>query len=411
MDTRELWENPADCCGCGACAAGCPKGAISMREGLGGFVYPEIDPSLCVDCGRCKKACGLQNRYAGETAGPWYAASYRGDSSRSASAGAFYALARSVVESGGAAFGAAYVRDDEGLRVRHVIAEDPDELEALRGSKYVQSDAGSCFPEVRRQLVSGREVLFSGTPCQVAGLRGYLGREWPNLVTVDLVCHGVPSEAMFQSLVRSLEDKYDKRVVDLRFRCKSGGWGHSRLLLLLRPTDTEDSSQDKDVLIPAHDFAYYDLFLDFKTMRDSCYECPFAGPLRPGDLTAGDFWGVDKSRPDLLEDGRFDTNRGISCLLVNDARGREALRRHGVDLDLAEASFDDISAGNDQLRHPSELPPDRALYLDAFADSGWPAVDALWRKRERGAKYAAKRLIGGVLPKGVLRLVKGALGR
>ena len=407
METRDLWAKPADCCGCGACTARCPRGAISMEEDSQGFVYPCVDAGLCVDCGLCRKVCGLQNRYAQETSGPWYAACYRGDSSLSASAGAFYGLAGSVVDGGGTVFGAAYVRDDDGLRVRHVMAEDPEGLSALQGSKYVQSDAGRCFPEVRKQLKSGREVLFSGTPCQVAGLRGYLGRDWPNLVTVDLVCHGVPSEAMFRSLVASIERRRGKHVVDFRFRCKRGGWDHSLLLLLLlRPLDAADSSRDEEVLIPAHDFAYYSLFLNLKTLRDSCYSCPFAGSLRPADITVGDFWGVQQNRPDVLEDERFDTERGVSCLLVNTERGKKALGRYSG-LDLLEVSFDDIAKGNDQLRRPSSLPDDRGAYLSAYRKGGWDEVEALWHKRERGAKYHAKRAIKAIVPKELIDIVKG----
>lgn len=412
METKDLWAKPADCCGCGACAALCPRGSISMEESPEGFVYPRIDTELCVDCGLCRRACGLQNRYAQETSGPWYAACYRGDSSLSASAGAFYGLARSVVDDGGAVFGAAYARDDDGLHVRHVMSEEPEGLSALQGSKYVQSDAGRCFPEVRRQLESGREVLFSGTPCQVAGLRGYLGREWPNLVTVDLVCHGVPSEAMFRSLVASIERERGMRVADFRFRCKRSGWGHSLLLLLLlRPFDAEDSAQDEEVLIPAHDSAYYALFLGLKTLRDSCYSCPFAGPRRPSDITVGDFWGVERNRPDVLEDGRFNTERGVSCLLVNTDQGKRALKRHGSGLDLFHVSFDDIAEGNDQLRHPSELPKDRGFYLDAYREGGWDEVEALWRRRERGAKYRAKRAIKAIVPKWLIDIAKCVVGR
>lgn len=409
MRTKDLWENPAECCGCGACAACCPKGAVSLREGFGGFVYPEIDPTLCIDCGRCKKACGLQNHYAGKTSGPWYAASYNGDSSQSASAGVFYALARSVVESGGVVFGAAYVGGGDAPCVRHVMAESHDGIEAIRGSKYVQSEASACFPEVRHQLATGREVLFSGTPCQVAGLHGYLGREWPNLITVDLVCHGVPSELMFRSLVASIERGHGGRVVDFRFRCKRDGWGHSLLLVILRPFGAVDSSRDEKVFLPARDFAYYDLFLNFKTLRDSCYSCPFASSIRPGDITAGDFWGIEKNRPDVLEDVRFDLNHGVSCLLVNNEHGCKALERYGGSLDLIRVLFDDIARGNDQLRHPGELPSDRDIYLKAFAGGGWPAVDALWRKRERGASYRVKQLLKKIIPENLLRLAKKAL--
>lgn len=409
METKELWAKSSDCCGCGACAAKCPRGAICMED-AGGFVYPKIDSLQCINCGVCKKVCGLQNRYAQETSGPWYAARHRGDASLSASAGAFYGLALSVISEGGVAFGAAYVREGDALCVRHIMAEDVDGLRALQGSKYVQSDAGACFIDVRKQLETGRAVLFSGTPCQVAGLRGYLGRDWPNLLTVDLVCHGVPSEAMFRSLVSSIESDLGRRVIDVRFRCKREGWSHSLLLLLLlRPFGAIDASQDEELLIPARDFAYYDLFLNLKTLRDSCYSCPFAGRLRPGDITVGDFWGVDKSRPDVLEDGGFDLNRGVSCLLVNTKRGLAALKEYGGDLDLYEVSFQDIAEGNDQLRRPSVLPADRNDYITAYRNGGWNAVETLWRRRERGVRYHIKQMAKSVAPKWLIKLLRSVV--
>lgn len=407
MKTEELRPAEDDCSGCGACAARCPRGAIVMREGSDGFVYPEIDEIRCVDCGLCRKTCGLQNRIAHETEGPWYAAAYRGDSSASASAGAFYALARAVVDNGGVVFGAAYVNEDDGLHVRHVMAADDRSLRALQGSKYVQSDARTSMSEVSKQLRSGRDVLFAGTPCQVAGLRGYLGRGWPNLITVDLVCHGVPSETMFRSMVSSLERRYEKRVIDFRFRCKREGWGHSLLLLILRPFDAIDGSHDEEILIHANESAYYELFMRFQTLRDSCYSCPFAGRLRPGDITVGDFWGIENVRPDLLKDDTFDIRTGVSCLLVNTGRGRRALGEYGGSLKLTEVPFEEIAAHNDQLRHPSLLPKDRSLYLDAFRNGGWDAVEMLWRCRERGTKYHVKQMAKSVVPKWLIGLIKG----
>ncbi len=404
-----LFGNPSECCGCGACATRCPKGAISMREDESGFVYPEIDPGRCVACGACVRTCGFKSRAVAETAGPWYAACARDGAEDSASGGAFYALAREVVSSGGIAFGAAYAREGGGMRVRHAGGSTPEGLRPLQGSKYVQSDAAACFPEVLAELKTGRPALFSGTPCQVAGLRGFLGRDWPNLVTVDLVCHGVPSGRMFASLVSSLERRHGKRVVDFRFRCKRNGWGHSLLLLLLRPFDEDGPSRDEEVLVPAGDSPYYDLFLRFKTLRDSCYSCPFAGKARPGDLTVGDFWGVNRNRPDVLADPRFGLERGVSCLLVNTERGRRAIERFGGLLELFEVSFDDIAKGNDQLRHPSELPSDRGLYLAAFRDGDWEAVESLWRRRERGARYRLKRLAKTVLPPRAVAIAKDIL--
>lgn len=383
-----------------------------MIEDEYGFVFPVIDTSLCVDCGICGELCEFQNGTARKTSGPWYAAAYRGDSSRSASAGAFYALALSVLSVGGAVFGAAYVREGDDLRVRHVMAEDIDSLRALQGSKYVQSDVSPCFQEVERQLGLGREVLFSGTPCQVAGLRGYLRHEWPNLITVDLVCHGVPSEQMFRSFVSSIERERGMRVVNLSFRCKRWGWGHSLLLcLLLRPFDASDSLRDETVIVSARDSAYYDLFLNLKTLRDSCYSCPFAGCARPGDITVGDFWGVDENCPIVMEDARFNVERGVSCLLINNERGRFALDRFGKDLDLLEVSLDDIVRGNDQLRQSSILPKDRLAYISTYRDYGWSAVEEMWRRRERGVRYRVRQVIKAFLPDAIIHVARRLASR
>lgn len=398
MKTCELWGCEADCSGCGACAARCPKGAISLVQKEGGFLFPEVDSTLCVDCGLCRKVCGYQNQLAQKSEGPWFAASYQGDCSKSASAGAFFAIARNVVQSGGVVFGAANIRDDSGLHVRHIATNSLDELDHLRGSKYVQSDAIQCFSDVSQQLSVGRVVLFSGTPCQVAGLRGYLGRDLPNLITVDLICHGVPSEAMLRGYLEYKESQYGRRVVDAQFRCKKNGWPGS-LLLDLKYADGVHE------YIPAENSSYYDLFLRLKSLRASCYSCPFAGELRSGDFTMGDFWGVEQNCPEVLDQVGFDIDSGISCLLVNSANGREALKQYGEGLTLYDVSFDDIAKGNEQLRHPSALADDRALYLDAFYRGGWDAVERLWKHRERGIVYQIRKVAWLMAPQWLLDAV------
>ena len=401
MNLPHLFESPESCCGCGSCAARCPRGAISMKEDGCGFVYPTVDTSLCIGCGACEKVCGLNRGVGSNSEGPFFAAAGRGDVSSSASGGVFASLAREFITGGGVAYGAAYVSEDGPLAVRHVRAAGPKELEPLLNSKYVQSDAGVCFPDVKADLAAGKRVLFCGTPCQVAGLKAFLGRERENLFTVDLVCHGVPSQEVVRGCVASYGERYGSRVVDFRVRCKRHGWGHSLLLLLL----LEDG---REIEIPASDSPYYDMFLNLKTLRESCYSCPYAGHFRAGDITIGDFWGVDVNRPDVLADGeRFNQKKGVSCLLVNNAHGRELIEGSAC-LDLYEVEFDDIARGNDQLRHPSVLPADRQLYLDAFAHGGWPEMEKLYLKRERGVKYKAKHIVKRFLPASVLSVIKNA---
>lgn len=396
-----LFESPSHCCGCGACAAGCPKGAITMAEGRDGFVLPVIDSDLCVGCGACARACGLNRGVGFNSAGPFFAAAGRDDVSESASGGVFGAVAREVISAGGVAYGAAYEREGSTLRVQHRRAANVDELRPLLNSKYVQSDAGACFADVKADLREGRRVLFCGTPCQVVGLRGFLGRDYGNLTTVDLVCHGVPSGRMFADCVEDYGKLLGSPVVDFRFRCKREGWGHSLLLLLL-----EDG---RKITIPAAKSPYYDMFLNLKTLRDSCYRCPYAGRFRAGDLTIGDFWGVDVNRPDVLKDvEKFNQMKGVSCLLVNNERGREFIESSNA-LDLYPVEFDDIAKGNDQLRHPSVIPKDRQLYIGAYADGGWRALGRLYKKRERGVVFYAKRVARAVLPAFAIRAFKKGL--
>ena len=375
-----------------------------MSEGKDGFVLPVIDSDLCVGCGACARACGLNRGIGSNSAGPFYAAAGRGDVSESASGGVFGAVAREVISAGGVAYGAAYECEGNTLRVLHRRAASVDELRPLLNSKYVQSDAGVCFVDVKADIREGRQVLFCGTPCQVAGLKGFLGRYYENLTTVDLVCHGVPSGRMFSDCVEDYGNQFGSPVVDFRFRCKREGWGHSLLLLLL----LEDG---REVTIPAAKSPYYDMFLNLKTLRDSCYRCPYAGRFRAGDLTIGDFWGVEINRPDVLNDStKFSQTKGISCLLVNNSHGKDFIDSCDS-LDLYPVDFDDIARGNDQLRHPSNLPSDRGLYIEAFAKGGWRSVRKLYLRRERGLKYHSKRILRALLPASFISVAKSFRSR
>lgn len=375
-----------------------------MSEGKDGFVLPVIDSDLCVGCGACARACGLNRGIGSNSAGPFYAAAGRGDVSESASGGVFGAVAREVISAGGVAYGAAYECEGNTLRVLHRRAASVDELRPLLNSKYVQSDAGVCFVDVKADIREGRQVLFCGTPCQVAGLKGFLGRYYENLTTVDLVCHGVPSGRMFSDCVEDYGNQFGSPVVDFRFRCKREGWGHSLLLLLL----LEDG---REVTIPAAKSPYYDMFLNLKTLRDSCYRCPYAGRFRAGDLTIGDFWGVEINRPDVLNDStKFSQTKGISCLLVNNSHGKDFIDSCNS-LDLYPVDFDDIARGNDQLRHPSNLPSDRGLYIEAFAKGGWRSVRKLYLRRERGLKYHSKRILRALLPASFISFAKSFRSR
>lgn len=309
------------CCGCGSCAQACPKHAIVMVQDEEGFYYPRVDHDLCVDCGICTRSCPvLVDQPSNDVVDTCYAQwSDRPTRLASSSGGMFSDLARYALARGGVVFGAAY---DERMVVRHVMVESEKDLALLRGSKYVQSQTGDCYAQARALLREGRFVLYSGCPCQIAGLYAFLGKEYDNLLTVDLICHGTPSPGLFQ---RYLEENYGDAVSDVRFRDKSAyGWStHMNAYLSDGSVHREVCSRDP----------YYRMFLPCLAMRPFCSHCKFTRLPRVADFSIGDWWGIEKYDPSL-NDGN-----GTSLVLVNNARARLV--------------FDEISAGFARVK---ELP-------------------------------------------------------
>ena len=219
-----LFINKSDCCACGACENICSQKAITMQEDEYGFFYPVIDDSKCVGCSMCKSVCGFQNKKIENDPLEVYAAVAREKNivEKSASGGIFTAIARAVLLDNGLIVGAALQED---YSVEHVIVEDEDGLEKLQGSKYTQSKINNVFSIVEKHLKKEEKVLFSGTPCQVAGLKSYLKKEYNNLITVDVICHRVPNNRMFQDYIRIIESKENGRISFFTFRDKSIGWG------------------------------------------------------------------------------------------------------------------------------------------------------------------------------------------
>ncbi len=404
-----LFSSPEQCCGCGACAAACPVQAISLHEDGCGYIYPQIDEALCIRCGRCKQVCGYQHTLVSESTGNAYAAATSSTQIKhSASGGIFGAMARAMLEQGGVVVGCRYDNCNGLLYAAHHVADDKADLPALLGSKYVQSDMVSVYPKVKQYIKDGHNVLFSGTPCQIAGLHGYLGEKlWasPHLVTIDLVCHGVPNQKMLQNYLAEIKQKHanNAEVVDARFRPKRDGWSNSLQLELV-------FSDGSEKFIPSDQSSYYDAFLALKTLRENCYHCPFAGRKRPADLTIGDFWGIEEQCPELLEGngGPFSLFAGVSCVLVNSDRGSEWLEKLGSQLKMEQVPFEAVAAQNAQLKAPAALPKDRADWLRAFEHGGWDEVEHLWLRAKR--KQNLRRRVGKLFPVSVKHVIK-AVGK
>lgn len=301
-------EEKGQCSGCSACYNICPKGAIVMQEDTEGFLYPFVDNSKCINCELCVKVCPIKKENKKVVSNiPAIACKNKEEKIReeSSSGGVFTALCELVINQGGVVFGAIY---DENLNVKHSYVENIYECNKFRGSKYVQSSIGDAFKKVKEFLVQGRLVMFSGTPCQVAGLYSYLGKEYDNLILIDLVCHGAPSPKVFRKYIKSLENKEQCKVRDISFRNKKNGWKKFTFKV------TYDNRISSEI---AFDNIYMKGFLSDLYLRPSCYKCNFKKNITYADLTLADYWGVDVIHPE------FDDDRGTSLVLINSAKGKK----------------------------------------------------------------------------------------
>lgn len=401
----ELVKSPKECCGCGACALLCPKGAVTMQENREGFLYPKIEKYLCIDCGSCLRACGFRNGERIESFRETYAACARdGDWRQSASGGLFAGLALAVLDKGGAVFGCAMVYEDGRLIPRHMCVREKKELTRLKGSKYVQSRMGNIYTEVQERLQEGDSVLFCGTPCQVMGLRSYLQKNYDNLYTAELVCHGVPSAKLFQDYIASVEKKEKKKVIDFQFRDKSQGWRLYGSMVL-----SEENGRKTKKFFEPEDSSYYQLFLRGDTYRESCYDCPFASVYRSGDITIGDYWGIELVHPEYLtkNGGALEEQKGISCLIVNNEQGRRLLEKYGQGIERYASSYDKAARYNGQLLHACDRKKERDRVM-VLAGQGYEQVEKWYQRRRIRSRIQRKlrSMVPGKVKYGIRKLNK-----
>ena len=294
------------CDGCHACYSVCPKDAISMEIDDEGFWYPKVDNTKCVDCNKCEKVCPILNKKEAKSLKKAYAC-YNLDEDirvKSSSGGTFTILAAEVIKDNGVVFGAKF---DEDFNVVHDYVEDIDGLSKFRGSKYVQSNIGDSFRQAKKFLDSGRKVLFSGTPCQIGGLKSYLNKDYENLVTVDLICHGVPSPMIWQRYINELGD--GKKLSAMTFRDKSKGWNSG--VLKYRFEDGSEITEEYGESL------YIKGFIKNCFLRPSCYKCNFKTLDRISDFTLGDFWGVEELIPEI------DKKSGVSLIMIHTKKAQD----------------------------------------------------------------------------------------
>ena len=342
-----------NCSSCAACANICGRSAISMQLDVEGVYRPVIDAEKCVKCGMCERACPWSNPVENPNiaeVSPKTVAAYAKDESvrlQSSSGGIFTVLAESVLDDGGVVVGVAQTAP---TRFGHIVVENKADLAKLRGSKYVQADVGLVYREVRNLLKAGRKVLFSGTPCQVAGLYAVLGNAVSaDLFTVDIVCHGTPSVKVFEKYVREMEKTDDSVLDGINFRDKSEGWSGYALLHRFR--------SGKSVSVHHGRSKYMRLFLSRICQNTSCDDCHYRKLPRIADISLGDYWGISNHHPEM------DDNKGTSVVLLNTAHGRELFDSVAGKVTQCDSKIEYAIAGNPCIVRSSTQHPKRAEFF------------------------------------------------
>ena len=340
------------CFECDSCYQICPKEAIKMVENQEGFSYPMINPDKCIDCGLCIKACpGIYGNSVKHSSGEIYAAQSKDRTilTNSSSGGIFSIIAESFLSDGGIVFGAAW---DKNLQLHHISVESIEGLSKLRGSKYVHSKIGDTYNEAKKYLSLGRKVYFTGTPCQIAGLRLFLRKDYPNLVTSDIICHGTPSQKMFNLFVKQMEQEKDVSLYEYKFRDKRiFGWSCS----------SSSSSIDKHTGRKKYHYydrnmtAYFQAFIKGHITREDCYSCPFSCTERVGDITLADYWDITRHHPDFK-----NVRDGVSLIIVNSEVGRSLMQKISHRLILVNSSIENaLNTSNHNLKAPTPRPTER----------------------------------------------------
>ena len=387
IEKMVLVENKSKCCGCGACQQSCPRNAISMVEDEFGFIYPQIDEARCVGCGACKSVCSFQNPVELKNPIKAYALAAKDDSAimRAASGGAFITLAAEMIHQGGSVYGAAMEKSNDTIAIKHKRVDQLEELKQFQGSKYVQSDITEVLPLIKNDLLQGKKVMFSGTPCQNAALKKFLAKEYTNLYTVEIICHGVPNARLFQDFIKYYEKKLNGTINEFYFRDKSRGQGY-----ITKAIYTTKDNCVKEKIKPGEQFAYIRFFSKSLILRENCYECPYAGADRVADITIGDFWGFDDVHPAIDQKEHFTIKKGISCLLVNTDRGLEYVSKCQDDFYLLESSFEKVQKHNEQLKAPTNMPANRQAVLEAYSAEGYNGLEAYYWKHYKSDKLKYK---------------------
>ena len=340
-------NHKSECCGCTACQQICPVQCIVMTSDEEGFLYPKINEGQCIGCQKCEAVCPIQTPPLVKGKTQTYVGYAKNEKirRRSSSGGIFSLAAEYVLKRGGAVFGAAF---DDALAVHHICVESEEDLDKLRGSKYVQSSLENTYAQAEEYLIDGRWVLFSGTACQIAGLKNYLGKEYDRLLTIDVLCHGVPSPKIWKLYLEEQERKHHGKITSIQFRDKRLGWKLYSIRILF--------ADGGEYAVPFPDDVFMNMFLANIDLRPACHDCRFKEFPRVSDMTIGDCWGIENYMPEM------DDDKGTSLFMVHSPKGERILEAIREDLAVKEAELNRFLSGDADLRKSVDMHPNRKKY-------------------------------------------------
>lgn len=363
-----------DCCGCNACYNICPKNAIEMKEDEKGFRYPVIDKQKCIQCDLCSKVCPISINKKIENNPIAYACYCKDEKIRinSSSGGMFTLIASQIISECGLVYGASF---DEKFNIKHIKVDKIDDLQKLRGSKYVQSDIGNTFKEVKKYLDENRKVLFTGTPCQIEGLKCFLQKDYENLYLQDIICHGVPSPKVWNKYKQYRKNKDKEEPNKINFRNKKDGWSRYCLLFDYKSREYKNT--------PSKDL-YLQMFLQDLSLRDSCYDCKFKKFNRLSDITLADFWGIDNILPEMND------NKGTSLLIINSTKGQKLFDKIKEETIFKEVNLKEAIKYNPSMIHSVKYNAKRDSFFEELDNTSF---DKIAKKYLKKANFFKKFII------------------
>ena len=350
------------CFGCGACSGVCPKQCIKMVPDEEGFLYPAVDKDMCINCGKCSGVCPYHNRRTNDIQKIYATINKKPKvRSQSSSGGTFYEICKVTLEDNGVVYGCAW---DENMVAKHIRVTCLKDVGRLQGSKYVQSNLNDSFKQAKEDLLAGKKVVFSGTPCQIAGLKNYLGKDYSNLLLVDVLCHGTPSPKVLAEYIKSTENRFGSKIVNMNLRDKKKSW--HRLY-----TNIEFENGKNYFVFCGYD-TYMSMFLNNMSQRPSCFECKFTTATRQGDITLGDFWGIGKHIYDM------DDDKGTSMVAINTEKGAKLWKHIHENFIVVESDFVTAESGNKVFTKPPKMNSNRDEFYKDFVEKGYDFATAKW---------------------------------